>query len=120
MLVALGRDDEAERYSAPASETATAGDSYAGRSGGRARAKVRGAAGDYGEAERLARDAVALAEATDSLTLHGDALTSLAEVLRTTGRDEEAVACLARALRLYEAKGNVAAAGRARALLPVA
>jgi hypothetical protein len=85
-----------------------------------ARAKVRARAGDHAEAERLARDAVALAEATDSLTLHGDALMSLAEVLRASGGDGEAVASLERALELYAAKGNVAAARRARALLPVA
>jgi len=50
--------------------------------------------------------------------MHGDALLDLAEVLRAVGRpEEEAVAAAQRALSLYERKGNLVLAARARAAL---
>ncbi len=73
--------------------------------------------GEIGEAEALAREAVAIAARTDLLNHHGDALMGLAEVLRLDGRPQEAIGALGEALRLYERKGNVVLAGKARALL---
>jgi tetratricopeptide (TPR) repeat protein len=59
----------------------------------------------------LAREAVVLAEATESPNLLGDALSDLAVVLRSAGNaDADEVA--RRALELYERKGNVPAARR--------
>ena len=55
----------------------------------------------------------ALAERTDFLTIHADALIDLAEVLRQGGREDEADASLARALELFERKGDVASLARA-------
>jgi hypothetical protein len=60
--------------------------------------------------ERLAREAVAIAEGTDFLTMHGDALVSQAIVAQLAGRRGEAQPLVDRALELYAAKGNVAAA----------
>ena len=73
--------------------------------------------GAHEEAERHAREAVALAAATDALDLHGNALVDLADTLALADRTEEAATCVADALRLYERKGNDVSAERARARL---
>jgi hypothetical protein len=59
---------------------------------------------------------VALAETSD-MAFTGDALLDLAEVLRLANKDDEARSCIQRALALYEQKGVVRMAERARALL---
>jgi tetratricopeptide (TPR) repeat protein len=66
------------------------------------------------EAERLARDGVTIAADSEFVVLHADVLLDLAEVLELAGRPDEASAAAAEAVRIYERKGNVAAAGRAR------
>jgi hypothetical protein len=66
------------------------------------------------QAEGLAREAVGLAEQTDWLKGHGDALVNLAEVLRLTGRTQDAAGALRQALRLYDHKGNLVLAAKAR------
>jgi len=81
------------------------------------RAKVLARRGELETAERLAREAVELAETTDSLNWRGDARRDLAEVLRLAGRTQEAADAARSALSLYEQKGNVVMAGRARAVL---
>ena len=81
------------------------------------RAKVLARKGKLEDAERLAGHAVALAADTDALTVHGDALMSLAEVLRLVGKEREAFPIAEEARVLYEAKGNVVLAGRAAAWL---
>jgi len=67
----------------------------------------------------LAREAVALAEATESPNLLGDAFSNLAAVLRAAG-DPHADADARRALALYERKGNVPAARRVAGTLSAA
>jgi len=81
------------------------------------RAKVGASRGEHEEAERHAREAVGLAAATDALDLHGNALVDLADTFAFAGRNEEAAACVADALSLYERKGNEVSAERARARL---
>ena len=65
-------------------------------------------------AEALAREAVALVEPTDLLSHHGDAMLDLADVLRLSGRTGEAGGAACDALALYERKGNLVSAQRAR------
>ena len=60
------------------------------------------------EAERLAREAVAIAEQTDALNYQGDALCDLAEVLAAADRRDEASQALEQALERYERKKNLA------------
>ena len=81
------------------------------------RAKLLARAGELDEAVRLGSQAVALAERTDYLDVHAQAIADLAEVLRLADRPEESGAALEQAIRLYEQKGNVAAARRLRGLL---
>jgi hypothetical protein len=68
------------------------------------------------EAERLAREAVALAERADSIRLLADASLALAEALEHVDVDK-AAAATEQALDLYLRKGIVPLAERARALL---
>jgi class 3 adenylate cyclase len=70
--------------------------------------------GEHAEADRLAREAIAGVEETDSLTHQGDAWYDLAEVLAAAGREEEAAAALAEALDRYERKQNIPLARQVR------
>ncbi|MBA2641700.1 MAG: AAA family ATPase [Actinobacteria bacterium] len=116
LLVEQGRIDEAEALASRA-EKWSPKDQPIEHSRWRAvRARVLARRGDAG-AETLAREAVALAEQTDFLELQGDCLLALADVLRFADRDRDATVALDQALVLYERKGNVVLAARARTLL---
>ena len=54
---------------------------------------------------------------TDALNRHGDSLLALAETLHVQGSEDDALENIREALRLYEQKGNVVSANRARAML---
>ncbi len=110
-----GRYEEAEHYTR-ISEEAAASDDFASQSDWRAvRALVHAARGRLDEAERLARESVAIIERTDYLDQHADALIGLAEILDRTDRGDSAATTMREALELYEQKGNVVSAERARA-----
>jgi class 3 adenylate cyclase/tetratricopeptide (TPR) repeat protein len=117
-VIALrGNDAEAERFVEITRSTAAESDVMPQVLWRRALARTAVHRGDALEAERLARDAVALADATDSLDLRAGTLAALGEVLAEAGRNEEAAARVDEARALYELKGNVAAiqvAGLAR------
>ena len=114
-LLELGRDDEAEQWLERGRATAPSEERLPRMLWRQARAKVLARRAEYEEGERVAREAVALAEETDTLSAHGDALVDLAEVLALAGRDPRAE--LEQALALYERKGNLVMAERARAML---
>ena len=80
-------------------------------------AKVLARRGRPMQAESLAREAVALVAPTDLLSHHGDAMLDLAAVLETLSRSDEYQSAVQAALSLYERKGNVIGAARARSLL---
>jgi tetratricopeptide (TPR) repeat protein len=73
--------------------------------------------GRQAEAEHLIRGAVGLAEQTNLLEIRGDTIVDLAEILSLAGRPAEAAAALDEAVALYERKGNVVSASRARSAL---
>ena len=81
------------------------------------RAKVLARRGEHAEAERLAREAVAIGDDTDLLDAQGDAYADLAEVLLLAGKPDEAAAALEQALERYERKGNLVSAQRMRTRL---
>ena len=81
------------------------------------KAKVLARRGEHAEAERLAREAVAMGEATESLDAQGDANADLAEVLLLGGQRDEAVVALETAVERYERKGNLVSAQRTRTRL---
>ena len=73
--------------------------------------------GRLDEAEPLARKALSYATGSDSVDVHANALLVLAEVLRLAGRHTEAAPPVKEAIALFELKGNVVSAARARAVL---
>jgi tetratricopeptide (TPR) repeat protein len=113
-LCALDRLDEANAWAGRAAELGASGDAATQLLWRLVRAKVLARRGDYVEAERLARDAVAIGEPMDDLNSRADASAGLAEVLQRAGRHEEAKAEMERARALYVQKGNVVSAERAR------
>lgn len=78
------------------------------------RAKILAGQDRGEEAEALAREAVRLASETDFLNDQADAYLDLAEVLELGGRPSEAEEATRAGLALYERKGNVVSAARAR------
>jgi tetratricopeptide (TPR) repeat protein len=112
---AQGRDEEAFELTEVA-EQAGATDDFSTQvvwRGVRARLIAKG--GATADGERLAREAVTLAEQTDRLNDHGEALVDLAAVFRTAGQVDEELGTLEAALELFERKRNLVATARLRA-----
>ena len=119
-LHARGHAAEADELAREVEATASEHDLWSQTLYRLTRARLLVDAGAFDEAERVARDALAIVEPTDLLDLHGDVLLELATVLRSGGRADEARECVERGIELYEAKGNVVAVERARAQLDLA
>jgi class 3 adenylate cyclase/tetratricopeptide (TPR) repeat protein len=116
-LYSLGRLEEAERESSLAEELAAPDDRLSQGLWRPVRAKVYAHSGRHAEAEVLAREAVMLFAETDMVDYHAHALSDLAEVLDLRGESEAATEQLEHAVKLFEAKGNVVGAARAKAAL---
>ena len=116
-LYALERLDEAERWTDRAAELNAAGHVFDRPTWRSVRAKLLARRGEHTEAERLAREAVEIADGTDVLDMQGDAYADLAEVLLLAGGRDDAVAALEQALERYERKENLVMAERARTRL---
>ncbi|HET8787991.1 MAG TPA: adenylate/guanylate cyclase domain-containing protein, partial [Actinomycetes bacterium] len=112
-LAAQGRTGEAERFIEVSRAAAEGEDLSAQMVWQGLRARILAERGELGEAEELARAAVALAARTDFLNQHGDALLELAAVLARAGRAPEARVAVGEALGLYERKGNLVGVSRA-------
>jgi predicted ATPase/class 3 adenylate cyclase len=80
------------------------------------RGKLKARQGVIDEAESLLSAATALIEASDQLDLQGSALMDFAEVRELSGALADAAALSERAAGLFERKGNVVSALRARQL----
>jgi len=105
-LYAQRRYDEAESVSVLSEQAAASDDVYSQVLWRAGRAKASARRGRMEDAERLGREAVALAETTDFLQLHGEALSDLAEVLALAGRTDEALDLLRQAITVFEQKGS--------------
>jgi DNA-binding SARP family transcriptional activator len=81
------------------------------------RGKALARLGDFREGEKQTREAVDLALETDSVSQCGHVLLCHAEVLELNGRIAEAGEAVEQAIRLLDAKENIAARRRAEALL---
>ena len=115
VLHQLGRPDEA-LHTALASRAIAAHDDLF------VQVRWRGAAarslalqGRLDDAQRLAAEAVEIAEPTDMLSMHADALLDQAAVAVAAGRPGDARRDARAALALYQAKGNRSGAARAEA-----
>ncbi len=115
-LCAQGRFNEAADYAefAADNDSTWAVDQVLWRTAG---AKATASIGDPDRGLELAREAVAIAETTDVINMHGDALMDMAEVLSLLGERAEAASAIKSALSLYERKGNVVSARKAGTLL---
>ncbi len=116
-VYAQGRTREAGELCRMADRAAAAEDSITQAIWRGVEAKVLAREGRCDEAETLAREAVALVAPTDLLSHRGDAMLDLADVLRICERMDEADSATRAGIALYERKGNVVAAGRARSQL---
>jgi class 3 adenylate cyclase/tetratricopeptide (TPR) repeat protein len=114
-LYAVDRLEDADAQAARAAEFGSTDDVWTQMFWRRARAKVFARRGDRVEAERLAREAVALSEETDGLDAQGDALADLAEVLLLAEKPDVAADAMEQALERYERKENIVSAKRAKA-----
>ena len=113
-LYELGSDEDAER-------TAKLGESMAGPNDffslvlARAvRAKVLARRGLVEEAEQLGREAVLLAQRTDSPQLIGDASMDLSSIVLCAEKRSDAADLMQQAIRQFEKKGNVVSLIRAQ------
>jgi class 3 adenylate cyclase/tetratricopeptide (TPR) repeat protein len=111
-LYQLGRDQEAWELTDRAEQAGAASDVITQMLIRQIRAKVLARRGEYAEAERLARDAVAWSEPTDALEMKADSFRDLAIVLAAAGKGDEALVSLAEARKLYEEKGHTAGVAR--------
>jgi DNA-binding SARP family transcriptional activator/tetratricopeptide (TPR) repeat protein len=117
VLLELGRDDEAGEWCTLAEATGAADDFWTQTACRGARARLLARRGDLAPAEALAREVVALTEASDALNHRAKAQLDLAEVLRLGGRHEEAARTVEDAIAVYREKGNVAGASLAASVL---
>ena len=113
-ILEQGRDEEAEDFAELSAQLAASGDLLTQIRWRRVRARVLARRAEIQAAEALAREAVAIAEATDFVNDRADALIDLSHVLEASRRGDEAVAAASGALHLYELKGNVVAAAATR------
>ena len=117
ILYALGRFDEVLELAALGRDESSPDDLHTQIQWRGPMAKVLARRGETEEAERLAREGVELAGATDFLNVRATALLDLAEVMLADGRADEAAAVVGAAAALFEQKGNVVGLARSRALV---
>ena len=115
-LHAQGRSEEALAATFTSEEASSPDDVHAQISWRVARAKALAQLGRGREAEEIASGAVELAGTTDSPVFAAEALLALGEAHAAAGDAEEGRDAAVRAQQLFEAKGSVVAARRARAL----
>jgi hypothetical protein len=113
VLSTRGRSSEADGFSTMSVDHAPAEGLAAQALWRAAKARVMASSDDHLEAERLAREAVGLAPA-EMLNLRADLLVDLAEVLLRARQPAKAEPVVAEAIQLYERKGNLVSAARAR------
>jgi DNA-binding SARP family transcriptional activator len=116
-VLAQGRDEEALELTVQSERAAAAEDLPVQVQWRGPRAKALARRGELDAAKRLAHEAVSLAERTDFLNLHANALLDLATVLQHDRRVEEAAAAAEAAKALYERKGNLVGAEKAQSFV---
>jgi class 3 adenylate cyclase len=116
-LHALGRHAEAKAAAVEALELGNRDDVELQVFARIAQAGANASSGAVEQALSIAREAVDLAERTDALTMRGDALLTLARVLRAAGADASSAEAASRALDLFVAKKNLVRGAAARDFL---
>ncbi len=116
-ILEQGREEEAEEYTNVSARLAARGDLLTQILWRSIRARLFSRRGQMQEPEALAREAVAMAQATDFINYKADALLDLAQVLKASQRIDEAVASASEGLHFYQLKGNTVSASATRAWL---
>ena len=116
-LYALDRLDEADAWAGRAAELGTNDDVRKEMLWRQIKAKLLARRGEHDEAERLAREAVAISDQTEMLDAQGDAYADLGEVLLLTAKHDQASVALEQAIERYERKENRVMAQRGLARL---
>jgi tetratricopeptide (TPR) repeat protein len=116
-LYAQDRLTEAREAARAAEESAPRDDVPAQFAWRAVKAKLLARAGSSTDAHSLALEAVGLSDSTDSPCQRADVLLDLAEVSRLSDNPDEAARAVERAVRLFDKKGDVVSAERARSLL---
>jgi tetratricopeptide (TPR) repeat protein len=111
-LAYAGRDDEALAMSEESERHASIDDAASQVGLHTGRGLALGHLGRFDEALENLSKAVAIANETDHLNGHAEALQAQAEVLRLAGREEDATPSFDAAVALYRRKGNIAALRR--------
>jgi class 3 adenylate cyclase/tetratricopeptide (TPR) repeat protein/predicted Ser/Thr protein kinase len=111
---------DALHYAERAAEIAAAEDAWTQAIWRGLKARILAHQGATREAERLAREAVAMTERTDDLSSRGDAIAGLADVLARAGSPAAALEAARQAIACYERKGDVVSAARIRKLVDIA
>jgi tetratricopeptide (TPR) repeat protein len=119
-LIGSGRPDEVDAWVQKAVESAAADDVFTQLPARRAQALLLSARGDHAAAERAARDALELAEATDLLHAQAGAHETLAVVFAAAGGTDSAAASFERAAEAFARKGDVVSERRVREQLATA
>ena len=117
VLFRLGRVEEAAQF-ADESRTISGVDDLDAQPRWRAAlARVLSSQGAHDEAVQLAREAVALMELVDLLTLKAGVYDALGDVLARSGQADEGATAVEQAIALHEQNGNVVSAARSRTML---
>jgi predicted ATPase len=116
VLYRQGRDHESAEFAGVCEHLAFPGDVASQFLWRCVRGKLRARQGAIDEAESLLSAAMALIEASDQIDGQGNGLMDLAEVRELAGAPADAAALSERAAGLFERKGNVVSALKARQL----
>ena len=116
VLYRQGRYEESAEFTAACEHLAYPGDVASQFHWRCVRGKLKARQGATDEAESLLSAATALIETSDQLDLQGTGLLDLADVRELAGAPADAAALCERAAELFERKGNVVSALRARQL----
>lgn len=116
-LLALNRVDEAEEWAERGRQAGASDDIVTQALWRSVRGRILARRGEFLAGMDLMREGLLLVEQTDMLNEHADMLMAYGEVLDLADQRQEAAESRQKALSLYEQKGNVVGAGRARATL---
>jgi class 3 adenylate cyclase/tetratricopeptide (TPR) repeat protein len=114
VLAEQGEVVEAKRLARVASEDVQRDHAYAQVTARLAEATALAKEARVIDAESVALDALGLVERTDMLDLHGDVVLALADIHIAAGRSDAGARRVAEAIDLYDRKGDVVSAARAR------
>jgi hypothetical protein len=115
--LALDRLEEADAWAGRAAELGASDDAITQMLWRQVSAKVLARSGESEEAGRLAREAVGIAEDTETLSHLGDSYADLGEVLLLAGKPNEAAAALEQAVDRHKRKGGIISTQRVQARL---